>query len=132
MVPDQASMEAGEFSKKMITMRVVVLISDLTSVASVGMMSPSPGIVWRGDDLLYLWQLSSAQVWLQYVAKTEQNKNYLWIIFATLFSLQDSQMVGVGSSSSNNQAVLQQRQMEDKMVTHAHTCSYMLILANTC
>ena len=31
-------------------------------------------------------------------------------------------MVGVGSSSSNNQAVLQQRQMEDKMVTLANTC----------
>ena len=62
---------------KMITITVMVLISDLTSVASsVGMMSPSPGIVWRGDDLLYLWQLSSAQVWLQYVAKTEQIKNY--------------------------------------------------------
>ena len=43
-------------------MIVMVMISDLTSVASVGMMSPSPGIVWRGDDLLYLWQLSSAQV----------------------------------------------------------------------
>ena len=52
----------------MVTMMVLVLISDLTSVTSVGvgMMSPSPGIVWRGDDLLYLWQLSTAQVWLQY------------------------------------------------------------------
>ena len=54
----------------MVTIRVMVIISDLTSVASVGvgMMSPSPGIVWRGDDLLYLWQLSSAQVW-HYVSK---------------------------------------------------------------
>ena len=52
-----------------ITEIMLVMKSDLTSVASsVGMMSPSPGIVWRGDDLLYLWQLSSAQVWLQYVA----------------------------------------------------------------
>ena len=50
----------------MVTIRVMVLIFDLTSVTSVGMMSPSPGIVWRGDDLLYLWQLSTAQVWLQY------------------------------------------------------------------
>ena len=61
---------------KMITMMVMVLIPAAASVASVGMMSPSPGIVWRGDDLLYLWQLSSAQVWLQYVAKTKQIKNY--------------------------------------------------------
>ena len=46
-----------------ITEIMLVMKSDLTSVASsVGMMSPSPGIVWRGDDLLYLWQLSSAQV----------------------------------------------------------------------
>ena len=57
------------------------------------------------------------------------NKNYLLIIFVKLFCFQDSQMVGVGSSSSNNQAVLQQRQMEDKMVTLANTCLYLLILA---
>ena len=56
----------------MVTIRVMVLIFDLTSVTSVGvgMMSPSPGIVWRGDDLLYLWQLSTAQVWLLVLANT--------------------------------------------------------------
>ena len=130
MDPDQASTEPGELGKDGHRENVG---SDIWShkCGLGGDDVPQPGhrVERRRPPLPLAAQLGPgiAAINMWHCMCPLLNKNYLLIIFVKLFCFQDSQMVGVGSSSSNNQAVLQQRQMEDKMVTLAHTFFYYLL-----
>ena len=48
--------------------------------------NPSPGIVWRGDDLLYLWQMESEPERIMRLDDklVSQNMTNIWTSFAKL------------------------------------------------
>ena len=55
---------------------------------NLGSGSPTPGIVWRGDDLLYLWQMESTASDLMTMRIDDklvsQNITNIWATFAKL------------------------------------------------